>query len=57
MMMITYLSRVDEDFGEEMLHIISQFDKYMKGPDRKVKGSSLCNTISNVRMDFHVAWC
>ena len=42
----------DEDFGEEMLHIFSQFDKYMKGPGRKVKGRSLCNAISNVRRSF-----
>ena len=42
----------DEDFGEKMLHIFSQFDKYMKGPDRKVKGRSLCNAISNVRRIF-----
>ena len=46
MTIITYPSR-DEDFGKEML-----FDKYMKGPDRKVKGSSLCNTIRNVRRIF-----
>ena len=48
---ITYPSR-DEDFGVEMLNVFSQFDKYMKRPDRKVKGSSLCNTISNVRRIF-----
>ena len=42
----------DEDFGEEMLHTLPQFDKYMKGPDRKVKGSSICNTLTTVKMIF-----
>ena len=35
-----------------MLETFSQFSKYMKGPDRKVKGSSLSNTMSNVRRIF-----
>ena len=42
----------DEDFGEEMQTAFSKFDRYMKGPDRQVKGSPLCNTISNVRRIF-----
>ena len=42
----------DEDFDEDMLHILAEFDKYMKGPDRRVKGSSLYNTIGNVRRIF-----
>ena len=30
----------DEDFSMEKTDIFSQFDRYLKGPDRKVKGSS-----------------
>ena len=39
----------DEDFHVEMMDIFSQFDRYLKGPDRTVNGSSVCNTVSNVR--------
>ena len=42
----------DEDFGEAMLETFSQFSKYMRGPDRKVKGGSVSNTMSNVRRIF-----
>ena len=42
----------NEEFGEAMLETFSQFSMYMKGPDRKVKGSSLSNTMSNVRRIF-----